>query len=211
VALVKAFATDGVGRLTLARSHKRNAIDPELASDLRSAVARFVADGVHSAVLSAEGPVFCAGADIADLAAGQRAVEEAVDVLVGSPVHWTAAVRQPVFGAGLALIGACPSVLAAPHATFALPELARGFFPHALVGGLAALTGPRAAFDLAFSASPIDAERAAAVGLVSRVVTDANLDHAAIEWAAAIAARPAEAVADGVARWRDAIGSKLLQ
>jgi enoyl-CoA hydratase/carnithine racemase len=211
LSLVRVAVLDGaVAQVVLARAGKRNAINAELAADVASAIAHVVGKGVRAVVLSADGPVFCAGADLSDLQAGGTAVDDVIDMLTSSPVHLTAVVRGPVLGAGLAVIGACPTVLATPDATFALPELNRGFFPTALMAGQIAMAGARVAYDLAFSAVPMDARRALASGLVSDVVDGERIMPLAVAHATELSARNGEGLAEGVAHWQMYARSKLL-
>ena len=202
--------SEGVARLTLTRGAKRNAVNAELAADFRSTVEGMVSSGVRSAVLAAEGPAFCAGADLKELETSGHAVDDVVDVLLGSPVHWAAVVRRPAFGAGLAILAACPLVIASEGAKFGLPELRAGFFPSALMAGQTALVGARAAYDLAFSAEPVDAARGREIGLVTELCADADADARAVERAEQVAARPVEAVRQGVAQWQALLRPQLL-
>lgn len=202
--------SEGTARLTLTRGAKRNAVNAELAAEFRVAVSGMVSDGVRSAVLAADGPAFCAGADLKELGTSGHAVDDVVDVLLSSPVHWTAVVRRPAFGAGLAILAACPLVIASEGATFGLPELRAGFFPAALMAGQTSLVGARAAYDLAFSAAPVDATRAREIGLVTQLCADSDADQQAVERAEEIAGRPADAIREGVEQWQALLRPRLL-
>jgi enoyl-CoA hydratase/carnithine racemase len=191
----------GAARLTLTRAERRNAIGAELAEEFGVAVATMRDQGVIAAVLDAEGPAFCAGADLAELPGSAIAVDQVLEHLTEGSIHWSAVVRGAVRGAGLALLAACPRVLATPEATFGLPELDRGFFPADLMSGQVRAIGTRAAFELAFSAEPVSAATAHGWGLVAEVVPDADLDGRAQEVVMRLAGRPPEAVRTGLAKW----------
>lgn len=210
MSLVRLEKTDGWATVTLARPERRNAINAELARDFAAAVDDIVAAGVHSAVLGAEGPVFCAGADLKDLREGRRAVQSVLDVLTHAPVHWTAKIAAPVVGAGVSMVAACPRAVVTPDAYFVLPEMKHGFFPTDLMAGLGSVIGLKQAFTLGFSSSPIDAGESVRLGLATAVESADGLDARVRDEAARIAASAHEAVLDGVAAWQSAIRGSFL-
>ncbi|MBD8605500.1 enoyl-CoA hydratase/isomerase family protein [Aeromicrobium fastidiosum] len=191
--------------LTLARPERRNAINGRLAAELAEAVATIEGWGVLVATLDAEGPAFCAGVDLAELDTGGAALDSVVDSLLAAPIHWTAVVQGAARGGALAMLGACPRVLCGASATFGLPELSKGFFPSELIGAQAAAVGRRAAFDLAFSAAPVDAEEARRIGLVSQIVPDHELRDHAVATTTALATADPEAIRVGVAAWQSTV------
>lgn len=207
--LVRLEVLDGAARVTLTRSAKRNAISSAVADEFSTAVQRSVAEGARVVVLQAEGPVFCAGADLSNLEASADAVDRTVAVIGASPVLWMASVHSPVLGAGLSLLGACPLVLASEAATFALPELARGFFPTGMIDAQAAVLGARAAFDLAFRAEPIDAGRALQMGLVSEVFPGDGLDSAVQAVVDRLLGMNAAELLVGVRLWQQRAGAPV--
>jgi enoyl-CoA hydratase len=112
---------------------------------------------------------------------------------VGKPI--VCAINGHARGAGFDLMLAADLRFAAPHATFALEEVARGLYPT----GNATVLLPRQipwvhAQDLLLTARPISAERAAAIGLVNGVVEAGELRAVAFEAASAIAANAPLAV-----------------
>ena len=189
-------------RVTLTRSERRNAINPQMAEEFSAAVAAITAAGTHVALLDAEGPAFCAGADLSDLQGGGDALYAMLETLLTASIHWTAVVSGAVRGGGLSLLAACPRVLATPEASFGLPELARGFFPISVVDGLTAVIGTRQAYGLAFSGAPVDAEHAERLGLVSAVIASDDLDAALEAELGQLAATDPEALQVGVERWQ---------
>ena len=202
--------SEGVAVVALTRPEKRNAINADLADELAAAVDQMAADGVVSAVLSAVGPVFCAGADMSDMSAAGPAVDKVLEVLTGHPIHWTVKTRQPVLGAGLGILAACPLVIASWDATFGLPEMARGFFPTDMMSGQIAVLGARRAFQLALSAEVIDAEHALRWGMVSLIASEEHVDDLAVSRASSLAAMDRDALRDGVAQWQAHIRSKII-
>jgi enoyl-CoA hydratase/carnithine racemase len=198
-----------VPRIVLDRGAKRNAVNGELAAEFVRLAQQAVDGGAVAVILEADGPVFTAGADMSDLDDGARAVDQVLDCLLDLPIHWVALVRQPVYGAGLAFLAAIPLVVATPAATFTLPELARGFFPTALMPGQARSLGTRQAYDLAFSAGAIDAARAQEAGLVNAVVLEEVLEEHLTRRLAALHRCPRDEVLQGVRSWQDAVRPSL--
>jgi enoyl-CoA hydratase len=150
----------------------------------------------HVVVLRAEGRGFCAGVDIKEM---QRA--EGYDALIGAnrgcyaafagvydcAVPVIAAVQGFCLGGGIGLVGNADVVIASDDATFGLPEVDRGALGAAT--HLARLVPPHLMRALYYTASTIDAQALHHHGSVYRVVPRADLDHAALEVAAQIAAK----------------------
>jgi enoyl-CoA hydratase/carnithine racemase len=165
--------------VTLNRPRARNAINPAVATALDSIVAATESDpDVWVTVLTGAGDaVFCAGADLKEIAAG-RAAELGTPrggfggfVFAERTKPWIAAVRGKALAGGCELALACDLIVAAEDAAFGLPEVMRGLI--AAAGGLYRL--PRAlprtvALELILTADTLDARRAYEHGLVNRVV-----------------------------------------
>lgn len=92
------------------------------------------------------------------------------------PVPTLALVEGPCLGGGLELLLPCDIALASTSATFGQPEIRLGVIPPVAVAALSRQIGPKAAAELLYSGRTIPADRAQALGLVSRVVPDAELD-----------------------------------
>jgi len=197
----------GVVTITLDNPAKRNALDMEHARSLVEAAQQLGRDRkVRCVVVTGAGSAFCSGADLGHLRAQEatgvlgrrellgdyyRAFLEVHDL----PMPTVAAVNGPAIGAGLNLALSCDIRLAAASARFGATFTRLGIHPG---GGathmLASLVGPALAAELIFSAELIDADRALAMGLVNRVVPDADLPGAAAELAATIAGNAPAAV-----------------
>ena len=176
--------------VTLNRPHVRNAVNGELARALETVTERVEADeSIRAAILySSHATVFCAGADLKEVAAGRghQCVTPGggfagfVDRKRRKP--WIAAVRGAALAGGFELVLACDMVVASEDATFGLPEVKRGLFAGA--GGVHRL--PRAlprnvALELVATGLPLHASDAKAFGLVNRVVSASLVLEAAIE------------------------------
>ncbi len=203
-----------VAIVTIDRPARANALDPPTLLALADAWRRVAADdAVRCVVLTGAGSgAFCAGMDMTStipvaqaLARGERIADDAfaglravatamlVDFDLGKPL--VVAVNGHARGAGCDLLLTSELRFAAPNATFALEEVARGLYPtgHATVL-LARQIGWVHAHDLLLTARPIDAGRAKEVGLVNDVVPADRLLTTALDAAAAIAANAPLAV-----------------
>jgi len=122
-------------------------------------------------------------------------IQEAYTWLADAPYPTIAAMRGYALGGGLQLALACDLRIAARGTKLALPEHKYGLLPD--LGGtywLPRIVGPAKAKELIFTAETIDAEEALAIGLVNRVVEDADLEAAATALAERIAGQPPIAV-----------------
>jgi enoyl-CoA hydratase len=164
--------------LTLNRPEARNAMSPELSLALDHAFDELDGDrDVLAVVITGNGPVFCAGADLKVIASGNAA---GINAPVGGfgGLAWRdfskpviAAVNGPAVAGGFELVLACDLVVAAEHAVFGLPEVQRGLL--AAAGGpirLAARVPLPTALEIVITGDPIPAARAYELGLVNRVV-----------------------------------------
>jgi 2-(1,2-epoxy-1,2-dihydrophenyl)acetyl-CoA isomerase len=192
--------TDGVLTLTLNRPEVLNAITPALLDEV-TAQLREVASKreVRAVVITGAGRGFCSGQDL------RAAMDGGLDVGAVLRDHYTPAIRairsmdQPVIaavngvaaGAGFSLALACDLRIAAASATFVqafvriglIPDLASTYF-------LPRLIGPARAAELTMLGETVDAARALELGIVNRVVADAELPAAAAALAARLASGP---------------------
>ncbi|HEV2181140.1 MAG TPA: enoyl-CoA hydratase/isomerase family protein [Gemmatimonadaceae bacterium] len=204
---IRVAAADGVGRITLARPEKKNALDRAAADELLDALARHGSDrSVRVVLLAADGPDFCAGADLAALAGlvdADAHAQHADAMALGNvfvamrelPVPVVAAVRGRALAGGAGLATACDIVLADQDARFGYPEVKVGFVPAMVMTMLRRAVGEKQAFDLVATGRVLSAREACDAGLVSRVVPAGTLDAAADEVVSALAASPPGAVA----------------
>jgi enoyl-CoA hydratase/carnithine racemase len=201
--VIRARVEDGVGRVTLARPEKRNALTLDIADAVRLAAEEFASAGVGVAVLDAEGPVFCAGNDLDEARAdpGDTAMTRLLDALLTGPVFWVAVVEGPALGGGVPVVCACPVVLAADDAWLALPEVSLGVFPSAVMAFLEGSLGPRAALTAGLTGDRITAPDAAERGLVTEAVPRSVLRARVADWTDRLTARPAVTAA-ALASWQ---------
>jgi enoyl-CoA hydratase/carnithine racemase len=195
---------DRVAVLTLNRPEARNALSMELKQALARTLPELGRDaGVGAVLLTGAGGAFCAGGDTKGMAREGRppAVEERVRQLrwehtIPGTLHrmdkpTLAALPGPAAGAGLALALACDLRIAAESA-FVTTSYARlglsGDYGSSWF--LTKLVGTARARELLFTGDRLTARECERLGLVNRVVPDAELEKEALELARRIAAGP---------------------
>ena len=187
--------------VTINRPQARNALDAAVARGVAAAVDELDAtDELRAGVLTGAGGFFSAGMDLKAFLRGETPAIEGRGLcgITRTPPRkpLIAAVEGGALAGGFELVLACDLVVAARGARFGVPEVKRSLVA---AGGAALLLPqrvPRAvAVELLLTGEPMDAERAAAVGLVNRVVDDGTALDAAVELAGVIAANGPLAVA----------------
>jgi enoyl-CoA hydratase len=184
----------GVLVITINRPEQRNAMTRAASLAIADALDELERrPDLSVAVLTGAGGTFCAGMDLKRFLAGElaRAPGRGFGGLTEAPPTkpLIAAVEGYALAGGFELVLACDLVVAGTGARFGLPEVKRGLVAKA--GGLLRLPQrlPRAiALELVLTGDFLGAERAAAFGLVNRVVGDGEALEAALELARAIAA-----------------------
>ncbi len=179
---------DGVARITLARPQLRNAFDDATIAALTAAFADADADaGVRVVVLAAEGPAFCAGADLhwmRRMAGYSREQNLADAAALAEMLRTIAACRKPtiarvqgdVYAGGMGLVAACDMAVAVDTARFCLSEVKLGLVPATIGPYVIRAMGARAAQRYFLTAERFDAATALALGLVHESVAPAALD-----------------------------------
>lgn len=195
-----------VRTITINRPDKLNALNRETINELGIAFTQAGADdAVRVVVLAGTGEkAFVAGADISELntatpVQAQRMAQNGQRMmrgieLLGKPV--IARLQGFALGGGLELAMACHLRIASDKAKLGLPEINLGLMPG--FGGtqrIVRLVGRSAALELTLSGTPIDAQRALALGLVNRVVAVEELDAEVERWADQLASAAPHAMA----------------
>lgn len=180
-ALIDVNVRDRVAVLRLDRPEKRNALSGAMLVELGRAAAQACTAGVRALVITGSGPAFCAGADLAEVAAltpAQRCErnqlgQAAFDAIERLPVPTIAAIGGRALGGGLELALACTFRVATSRAELAFPEIGLGAIP--TYGGtrrLALLLGEARAMELILTGRRVGALEAERIGLVTRLVGD---------------------------------------
>jgi enoyl-CoA hydratase/carnithine racemase len=173
-------------RITMTRGPKRNALSREHLGQLLAAFTGAGSTDATGIVLAAEGPVFSAGHDFADVA-GRPLPEvrsllglctELMQTIQDVPQVVLARVHALATAAGCQLVASCDLAVAASSAGFAAPGGKGGWFCHTPMVAIARNVGRKRAMELALTGDVIDAATALDWGLVNRVVPDAELDAA---------------------------------
>jgi enoyl-CoA hydratase/carnithine racemase len=178
-----------VVRITMCRPQRRNALSREHLGQLLAAVTDAGESDATGIVLGAEGPVFSAGHDFADVldapVADVRSLLALCTELMGTlqevPQVVVARVHALATAAGCQLVASCDLAVAAESAGFAAPGGKGGWFCHTPMVAVARNVGRKRAMELALTGDVIDARTALDWGLVNRVVPDDGLDAAVDE------------------------------
>jgi len=195
---------DRVAVVTLHRPEARNALTREMKEALRALVPALGRDaGVGCVLLTGAGSAFCAGGDTKVMARDGtppqpeerlrllREEHEIPAALHRLPKPVLAALPGAAAGAGLSLALACDLRIAAESA-FVTTAYARLALSGDYGGSwfLTRLVGPARARELYFGAERVDARTCERLGLVNRVVADAEIEAEARAWAGRLAAGP---------------------
>jgi methylglutaconyl-CoA hydratase len=201
--------TNGLGRVTLNRPEKRNALTRDFLLQLNDAVEKMEADkSLRVLILSANGIVFCAGMDLSEMQ--QRAADPDSDQqyeldsiayadllsrLFGLKVPTIAVVGGPVFAGGVGLVLACDFIIASDAASFSLPEPRRGIVAAMVTPLLIYRIGIGAANQMLLSGEPMSGQRALQLGLCYDVVDADRLNSRVEQLVASLLASSSEALA----------------
>jgi enoyl-CoA hydratase/carnithine racemase len=193
---------EAVCELRLNRPAKRNAISFPMYTALDEALRAAQADAaVRVVMVSGEGAGFCAGNDLNDFLSGApfspgHPVMGFLHTLAAFGKPLVAAVHGQAVGIGVTMLLHCDLVLAARGARLSMPFVSLGLVPEA--GSsllLPRLAGTQRAAELLLLGTPLDAAAAERLGLVNRVVEEAQLLAEARAVCRALAQQPAAALA----------------
>jgi enoyl-CoA hydratase/carnithine racemase len=206
VETIEVSRASGIVTVTLNRPAKKNAANAEMWNELLEtfrAIAAAAEDRVM--VLTGAGGEFCAGADLTGGGTGgpgrhqlaqMRHVGDVALALHRLPIPTIAKVRGVAVGAGCNMALGCDLIVASDNARFSEIFARRGLSID--FGGswlLPRIVGMHRAKELALFADIIGATEAERMGLVNRVVPDAEIDEFVEGWAARLAAGPPIALA----------------
>jgi 2-(1,2-epoxy-1,2-dihydrophenyl)acetyl-CoA isomerase len=221
------LACDGpVATLTLNRPESLNALDLDMIDALVAQTAALAADAsVRCVVIRGAGKHFMAGGDIRmfaselEMAPDERQrhfistvtrVHAAIEQIHRMPHPVIASVHGAVAGFGMSLVGACDLAIAADTSYFTSAYRHIGLTPD---GGstwsLPRLVGLKKAMEIVLLADRFDAQEALKLGLVNRVVPEAELAKATATVADALVRGPALAVANGKRLLNESLGQSL--
>jgi enoyl-CoA hydratase/carnithine racemase len=193
----------GVCEIRFNRPEKRNALSFAMYAALVGALRAAQADAsVRVVLLGGEGAGFCAGNDLQEFLEGPKftaahPVMELLRTLATFAKPLLAAVHGPTVGIGVTMLLHCDLIVAARNAQLSMPFVALGLVPEA--GSsllLPRLVGQQQAAELLLLGRTLDALGAQRIGIVNRVVEEAELAAEARTLARSLAQQPARALAE---------------
>ena len=207
-----------VATITLNRPQLRNAFNEDAIADLTMAFDEVSQDaGVRVIVLAANGPAFCAGADLNWMKkmAGYTAAENEADALrladmlrtiYFSPKPVVARVQGDCYAGGMGLVAACDIVVASEGVQFCLSEVKLGLIPATISPYVIQAMGEQASRRYFLTAERFDAREAHRLGLAHEVVPFEQLDASVDAIVQALVANSPNAVREAKKLVRDIAG-----
>ena len=177
-----------VARIALTQPEVRNAFSDEVIADITAAFSEVGARSeVRAVVLAAEGPAFCAGANLnwmrrmadytrAENVADAAKLAEMLRVIYECPKPTIARVQGDVYAGGMGLVAACDIAVAVDTAGFCLSEVKLGLIPATISPYVIRAMGARAAHRYFLTAERFGAAEALRIGFVHEVVAADQLD-----------------------------------
>jgi enoyl-CoA hydratase/carnithine racemase len=197
----------GIATLTMNRPRARNALSRELIAALSEEFAAIEADAaVRVVVIAANGPAFCAGHDMKEmradpdqnnyesLFAGSSRLMQAI-MQLSKPV--IAKVAATATAAGTQMVASCDLAIASRDARFATPGVDIGLFCSTPMVAISRNMTRKQSLEMLLTGVPIDAETAAAFGLINKAVAAEDLDATVADMAATIVQKSARVIALG--------------
>ncbi|WP_395110373.1 enoyl-CoA hydratase-related protein [Actinomadura sp. SCN-SB] len=174
--------------ITMDRPRRRNALSREFLLDLTRAFQDVAATDALGIILAANGPVFSAGHDFADMAGASHAdvrslLQTCADLMrtiQSVPQVVVARVHALATAAGCQLVAACDLAVAAESAGFAAPGGKGGWFCHTPMVPISRNIGRKRTMEMALTGDVIDARTAAEWGLINYAVPDDELEKATL-------------------------------
>lgn len=187
--ILKIDISDFVATVTLNRPHKRNALNSELLSALKSTFEEINNNqNVRVAILQGEGKAFCAGADLAYLQkisefsimenfADSRLLQETFHTIFTCSKPVIAKVHGAAIAGGCGLASVCDFIVAGKEkALFGYSEAKIGFVAAVVMVYLVRKVGDTRARKLLLTAENISSTEAERIGLITHIVNDDELD-----------------------------------
>lgn len=198
--MIRRETNGGFWRATISRPDKANSLTPEMLQKLID-FAREAHDAAQVFVLTGQGKVFSAGADLEAAAKAGLATsplwEELSGAIAALPCISVAALNGTLAGGAFGMALACDIRIAVPGAKFFYPVARLGYLPQPSdPGRMAALIGPARAKLILAAGLKIEAEEALSFGLIDRIVAPDALEAAVAEIAETpLAAKPGHVAA----------------
>jgi enoyl-CoA hydratase/carnithine racemase len=187
---------DQIGFVTLNNPQKRNVLSRAALSQLIARLEEAEAAGdVRVVILRAAGPVFSAGHDLAEIVGATDAQRESLFALCTQAMQCVRGLSLPVIAqvqglataAGCQLAATCDLIVAVEEASFATPGIKIGLFCSTPAVAVSRAVGQKKAMEMLLTAEPVTAAEALRIGLVNRVVPQAQLAETTLRMARQIA------------------------
>jgi methylglutaconyl-CoA hydratase len=209
---------DKVATVTLDRPDVRNAFNETTIAEITRAFAELGAhDGVRAVVLAANGPAFCAGADLnwmkkmagyshAENTADALALAEMLRTIYLCPKPTVARIQGDCYAGGMGLVAACDIAVSAAEANFCLSEVKLGLIPATISPYVIKAMGENAARRYFLTAERFSAAEALRIGFVHETAIPEQLDERVNAIVKALVTNSPNAVAQAKVLVRDIAG-----
>lgn len=202
----------GILRLTLNDAARRNALSNAMLDRLGTAIQSADTDtSIRCIILSANGPAFCAGHDLKEIAAARdaddrgRAFFQQVMQSCSSVMQAIVTCSKPIIAeidgiataAGCQLVASCDLALASDTSSFSTPGVHIGLFCSTPMVALSRNVSNKHAMEMLLTGDMIPAHRACEFGLINRTVPASDLSDATTEMALKIASKSSMTIATG--------------
>ena len=185
--LVRSSVDRAIATITLDSPSNRNALSARLRAQLSQALTDAMADDdVRAIVLTGNGPVFCAGADLKEIGAALQGqpiepapeLPEIFEQIMGGPKPVIAVLNGVARAGGIGLVAAADIALAPEDATFAFTEVRIGVVPAIISVPVSARMHPRHLSRYFLTGEKFDAAAAVEAGLLTRAVPEGEMEQA---------------------------------
>ena len=195
-----------VATVVLSRPDVRNAFNDEVIAELSQAFIQLGDDPqVRAIVLMAEGPAFCAGADLnwmrrmADYSREENEQDAEklafmLRTIYECPKPTIARVQGDVYAGGMGLVACCDMAVSVDTANYCLSEVKLGLIPATIGPYVIRAMGPRASHRYFLTAERFSAQQAQRIGFVHEVVPADQLDATVSTWVQALLAASPNAI-----------------
>lgn len=182
---IELYEDNWFAMIVMNRPERRNALSLDHMQELIHAFRTVGAGKCRGVILAANGPVFCAGHDFADMVGRNLAEMRALLNICTELMTTIQSISQPVIArvhglataAGCQLVATCDLAVASEEASFATPGGKGGWFCTTPMVAVSRAIGRKQALEMLLTGDPIDSRTAADWGLVNKIVPAERLDE----------------------------------
>jgi len=202
--LLEEFIGNGLYRLTLNDTKKRNALSEEMMAKVKSSLSDATDNkSIRVIIIAGNGPAFCSGHDLKQMTAGRdnddqgltyfkkvfASCSELMQMIVEHPKPIIAEVSGVAAAAGCQLVACCDLAVAGKSARFITPGVNIGLFCSTPMVALSRNVSNKAAMEMLLTGEMVSADKAEHIGLINRVTDDADLKQETTALAELIASK----------------------